>query len=447
MSSTRIAMVLACALALVTGCVANNGLPAASPTQTAEAQVIPSGSSVPLSTPSVSVPTPPTFTPTVFTPASTQTESRVAPTQLTTVSTRQGLVQKCASTSILGSPSLIRAGSLVITDLHGIATISAKSPKPNILANAEQVFAVAVVSQETGTVAWLTDREIVIRTADGKESRIARSTDMAYIRQWLDGGRLLIGKTVSPNRDTSQLIPAVDSFYVVSPDSSQTVSVTAVLGGWLAANVHWFSRPPYDSTFTYAIYAWQSHDFADTGFELWDLASGKSVWMEGGWDGLIDYSGMDWESNGSRLVLVGPASGQQPPYQPELLSVEPSGNVQQRTRLNEVYSGSSGGYTLWSPKWSPDGCYIAFVYDETPRTLVDLGWLYVLDTSTGTVTDYCIDQVSKNNMLYWSPNGDQLALVRGDQRNIFVLDLQSDNLQQATNTKAFLNGWVSWISP
>jgi dipeptidyl aminopeptidase/acylaminoacyl peptidase len=171
---------------------------------------------------------------------------------------------------------------------------------------------------------------------------------------------------------------------------------------------------------------------------LWDVLGQKDIWKGEniGWtdDGTTKPG---WKYDGSEAVIQGLLlTGN---TTPELISLTPAGQTKELTNLGKEVNDL---YLLYTPKWSPDGRYIAFSYMADIMYPLDSTYLYVLNTQTGQVTNYCISPVSD---FYWSPDSSQIAIERGEQ-NLIILDIESGKAQIIDGVSE-IYGWVSWTNP
>lgn len=147
---------------------------------------------------------------------------------------------------------------------------------------------------------------------------------------------------------------------------------------------------------------------------------------------------VDWSLDGSKAAIVGTVftDPAQKKVGDEIFIVDKDGReVRQATHLSMVYPAES--YNLNNLAWSPDGRYIAFWQvdwriGETP--LSGGVRLFVLDTKTENVTNYCVWSQADDNVYYgpiWSPDGKQLLIENrnGNGDNVLravIVDLEKN---------------------
>jgi hypothetical protein len=206
---------------------------------------------------------------------------------------------------------------------------------------------------------------------------------------------------------------------------------------------HWRSVPTYDPYFTAALYATndRSSGQADS-MVLWDIGDQIERWVSHPWNYPLELAGLDWRADGQAAVVIGPPPSSSNQARPELLLLDKDGQVQTLTNLQAMPDlVSQDFYLIHQPRWSPDGRHIAFIFDRTGTRSESGGQLFILDTTTHKLTDFCIDTVSLEFGYYWSPTSTKIAYTDAVSHVLTILDLQSRNLLNV-RVPALLRGWL-----
>lgn len=390
-----------------------------------------------------------TFTPTL---SPTQTASpTVAPTPA------DKFIKRCVNEQKVAVPTLMASGSLIVIPQPGVSFLPYTATTPYLLAVEKEAVnhTSLAFSPREGNLAWVNQArtQLEIKTTDGKTTRVNLEPALGwhYFWQWVTPRRLLI--PANNDYELSQAHPPTHEFYLISADDGavqhhvvhlpRTYAFAPTTRGWVA-------RPIYNPTLAYALYAWHSapgEPYA-AGLLLWDTQREKIVWEQGRWGWELEDAGIDWSPNGDTAVVTAPPLGSdEMVWQAELLEVSTTGVVTQLTHLSQRYAE----YVLRAPKWSPHGRYIAFTYQYQggTRSHLDPASLFIYDTQTQTVIDYCFDAVrdrrpDNTSALWWSPASDQLAF-EATSGGILVVDVATGNAERLPYT--LLLGWVPWTSP
>ncbi|MGE0353049.1 MAG: DPP IV N-terminal domain-containing protein [Gemmatimonadales bacterium] len=157
----------------------------------------------------------------------------------------------------------------------------------------------------------------------------------------------------------------------------------------------------------------------------------------------VDLNGVTtpaWSPDGRQIVFTGYDGGLS-----DLFIVNADGTDLRRL-TNDKYADLQ-------PVWSPDGRSIAFSTDRGPETDFNLLRfsnqrlaLYHLDTGRIEVLDHMTE--GRNVSPQWSPDGRSLAFVsdRTGLANIFLINLEEDQLYQVTNVYTGVQG-ITALSP
>jgi hypothetical protein len=298
------------------------------------------------------------------------------------------------------------------------------------------------ISPYSGTLAWFEETAIKFRKPTGQELQFPRDESWYDVRQFLSDDRVIINAGPAKNSKTPS--EAVDEFYILSPDTGSAKFYSLKMFGFFAPPfaLRQPTRPIYNATLTRAIYdAGESGIGSDAGQIMWDVENQAVVWSKDNWGWPLEFSWQTWQLDGSHVVLTAPPLESNVNYPPELISVAVDGKAEQLTHLRD-FVNDSDGYLIFQTKWSPNERYIAFVFVADPIASYERRFLYVLDTQSGTITDYCISPVGRGSGLFWSPKSDQLAFTV-DDREVAVLDIVNAKVQILPEY-VDVEGWVGW---
>jgi dipeptidyl aminopeptidase/acylaminoacyl peptidase len=345
----------------------------------------------------------------------------------------------CANVGTL-SPGELSTGRLVFSKGGKAWILDHETSEPAVLSADWQSLS---VSPFTGTIAWLSE-DITFLDINGKETSVPRPENTGLITQWLQGDRVLVRVTQQDDFLTPRM--AKDELYEISPEASKPTFHSLEMFGFLARGLlinTYRSLPLYDPSFRVAFYAWQSDkDLQDEGMVLWDISGKRALW-EQTWPWPVELSGADWQLDGTHLVVSAP--GLQEENRPELISISIDGTVTQLSNFHQTISDAKQYYVL-APKWSPDERFIAFALNKNPLEPLTDRYLYVLDTTTGVMTDFCISLVRSNLDFFWSPDSRQIAFTTDDNRELGIVDVinsQTWALEFGEDSQRFrLYGWT-----
>ncbi len=309
------------------------------------------------------------------------------------------------------------------------------------------------VSPNRKLVAYLKTSESVLEIAmnDGKILKsLPWQKEWRILTDWLNDQSIVI--ELDEDQPASLLIlnPFSGKSVVLLPDYPKIFKGDAHLDwdGW--------GETVYDSEMSKVIYV-KGHSFV-----LWDIKSRQEIATV---PTLADFNSLvkvpKWSPDGTRLVVAAPVNPDDELYRDELFSIAVDGTIQQLTRLTSLFK--SVDITKWS--WSPDGRYIAFmlyVSDQRIFTSSEGEQLALLDTTTDTVTFYCIpglQVLDKTNFMFskrysmasstipspiWSPDSDQLLVENryiDDASRLILIDINKGfAVQIAENVEPV--GWM-----
>lgn len=159
-----------------------------------------------------------------------------------------------------------------------------------------------------------------------------------------------------------------------------------------------------------------------------------------------------WSPDGSRAAIVGTVSYQEQRtaldlvYNDEIFIVTKDGQrVDQTTNFAQIYSPQS--YHIYNLVWSPDGRSISFWLVNWTEPLGGYARLFVLNTQTKQMTDYCVWSKHDDNVYFgpiWSPDSKQLLIENRNEDNTLrsvVFDLEKGEAFIIAEDK-FPIGWM-----
>ena len=237
-----------------------------------------------------------------------------------------------------------------------------------------------------------------------------------FIQSWLDSERLvMVYKEKSPIRvdilnlfsgEIQTLEPGYDDIYVFSIESPGPTS-------WYV----W--KLVYSPDLTRLVYLRQA-GVAGMNMVMVDQETNKTIWVYPSPHGAYFYMPV-WSPGGDQLLFV--SSGVGTSF--KLITVNQKGKATPWIDLEQPTS------MFYDWTWSPNNRYIAFMGES----------LYVLDTETRQVTDYCINWITglgeeiggKYQSVFWSPDSKQILFQRLDAPTV-VIDLESGTAAQLIDT-------------
>lgn len=329
-------------------------------------------------------------------------------------------------------------GSLIIGwEEDGVAALSYPSMKPKVLFTGMEQYIGS--SPYTGSIAWVgKDGFLHYRKPNRAVYKMLMDPRWVRLQMWLTDDSLIMGY---PHKIEESFPPAEDEFDVITPKTGNVKHYQLKIPGYfanigVAFEYLWAVFPVYDPTLARAIYAWGDPQTLERGLGLWDIQNNKEIWNKSQSHYGIEHSFPEWKMDGSQVALSAHIADEDSPI--EIFSVTANGQEKQLTRLGEVIHDQ---YEIMGVFWSPDGRYIAFIVHDDILWPSEFRWLYVLDTQTGFVTDYCTSPV---NFISWSPDSDKIFIAV--RSHLVVLDVKEDVAQELSDVHYAL-GWVSWTIP
>lgn len=137
---------------------------------------------------------------------------------------------------------------------------------------------------------------------------------------------------------------------------------------------------------------------------LWDTQDAKILWQIDRWSPSTIRPA--WDPQGTRLAVASVDE----PRKLEVFLVDHAGNG---VKWVDVHPDVPLDGALVDVIWSPNGRYVA---------LIPIGGepLFVLDTSTRTVVQYCIAADASSNDLIWSPDSTMVIVPRGYDASVLL---------------------------
>jgi len=134
----------------------------------------------------------------------------------------------------------------------------------------------------------------------------------------------------------------------------------------------------------------------------------------------------DWSPDGQHLAYVDNGSSQMILYIADM-------DNQNKQQLTELPSSSD-----YDPKWSPDGRFIAYSTSTSYPGQSPIIALTLFDTRTQTKRLLITTNIFREHMLYWSPDGTQIAFVLYSQErlnsDIYSIDMKSGAIRTLVST-------------
>jgi hypothetical protein len=284
----------------------------------------------------------------------------------------------------------------------------------------------------------------VIATANSIVKRFLFKNEWSHA-YWLDNENLIIDHLGAP----------MNSIIILNPFKGLEREVILNVSNPLY-NSRWGNEPSMvdtiDPTLTRAIY----FDKQGSGrIILWDILAEKMLaWLP--YPGVNDPVVIDyehgWSPDGSQFITVSPVviSGTQMKIQKaeELFSIDRDGRITQLTHLSNTY----GFVRVISPRWSPDGRYIAFwlVTIEKADSKPDDAYprLVIFDMVAKEVIDLCISNGLPGysvDLPVWSPNSKQIVFALATKLvnpwGVSLADIQNGFITSIDKDYS-LEGWI-----
>jgi hypothetical protein len=246
--------------------------------------------------------------------------------------------------------------------------------------------------------------QLVIAPKDGIPYKVITMKKEWWSFEWLDDQRLIL--EVLGNQE-DWITPLI----VLDPFTGSQRELQMNFPGIYMDRVNWgvysSSKSVYDPTLTRVVYPQTQ---ADLPAILRDVQANKDL-------AYIPYGGYHepkWSPDGKR-VAISAVLDKKPWFEvQEFFIVDWDGVVTQSSHLSDYLGGSK----IYAFNWSPDGRYIAFWLNTIPNAPPNTSHLAVLDTTAGSVTDYCVTgapvpdhDIERNDTApIWSPDGTQLLV-------------------------------------
>ncbi len=250
-------------------------------------------------------------------------------------------------------------------------------------------------------------------------SVIDHDADYGFI-SWFDDETLMLYRRPYPNEEASD-----DILFLYDINSGNrrefTPDLPEISTEVRSLGATWYHRIVLSPTLKYLVYPTSNYDNIDLGdYVLWNIEQNREiarfyknlifaytpVWSPKG-DYFIaevrPYE-LEWVIPNEIAIPLNIDDGLDYVYGKDLFSMDLNGNVKRLTYITTSAEGKFSFYTF-----SPDGKKIAmWMYSNILSFYGGEGQqLAVLDLNTGILTNYC---VLGNGPIYWSPDGDYLAI-------------------------------------
>jgi len=269
---------------------------------------------------------------------------------------------------------------------------------------------------------------LVIAMGDNQVIKVLPWEEDWQSYNWLDNQQIVIVAYSQANRDVFARLDSI-SFLLLNPFTGERKNLPRDFPNMydLPPLPNWdgWVETVYSPSMTRAVYL-KGDVSGPLYYVLWDPQQSKevsNVQIIGDLDAIPR-----WSPNGERFAFAPSLflnKDRYPSY--ELFSVDTNGKMTQLTHLADYYPR----VYIDDLSWSPDGRYIAFWYSSWQDTTISFDVLgnrnlAVLDTTTGWVTDYCIngeDDASIGLRIYppplWSPDNNQVVVQSQVSKNSF----------------------------
>jgi hypothetical protein len=318
-----------------------------------------------------------------------------------------------------------------ITGIQGVSVLGTQDQSPRLLIKNQSVV---FMSPYTGTFAWIDSINdlIIFRKSDGTE--LHRQWDASYgiPWQWFPDERVMLRNYEDRDFESHR---AQDTIHIINIDSGQVIAYHFNFWGDYGYSGSFISSGgrrtvQYDPNLSLVIYAYNDPESSDQGILLWEIETEQLLWkgIQPTDPSLID---SNWQLNGEYVVVNHGNT--------ELFQIMRDGTAAQLTHLSQ--SGLKG-YLVQEPLWSPDRRYIAFIFVEDFLQPLSTRLLYILDTLTGKIIDYCFPGPVGYHKA-WSPDSRQIAFIINSER-LVILDIGTGQAQSMEGVSE-LYGWYSGI--
>ncbi|MDH5508177.1 MAG: hypothetical protein OEZ02_13225 [Anaerolineae bacterium] len=267
-------------------------------------------------------------------------------------------------------------------------------------------------------------------TPEGERLSIALPRSL-YFYGWLADGRIRLGVPKARRDNEKEDGSTVDEYYLLTPQTGELTYHSVNFPKRLSYYHDYVAYDPNNE-----LVFMNNLVTAPGNAGIMSLGTEQFVWLT---DHIIMGNRPEWKLDGSQAVYV--AEG-------EIHSVARSGNSGTLTQfslaIDEYYNIS-----VQNPAFSPDGRYmrLKMYRDQNPENT----FLYIYDTATNTVYDYCVKPVidGSPNAWAWSPHSDQIAFVRADRTSILILNVLTGFAQSLVGSEGGIDSvnWVPWSMP
>jgi hypothetical protein len=378
----------------------------------------------------------------------TSNSTKTSPTQVETPKTSSipNLITSCAKLEPVTSPNIISTGSILFYSHErsedNVLELSKNAQESEIFLPDSPYFK---VSPYSGTVAWADSKEnykfIHFLNSDGKEIKLKLAENVSpMIRQWILDDQAIFD-FIGPSNSWPR--KAIDEFYLMSPLTETGETHQYEFSGFFSGHATNQSQGGegvlrYSPDLSKAVYGWGDPKSGNEGLLLWDTKNGKVIWKQGDWGWPAEETYPDWRNDGSSVAITAPINPGHLP--PEIFSISGNGEENRLTYLSTVIDDP---YMIFDLLWSPDDRYIAFIFNKDIQDPYMSRELYILDTETKTVTNYCLPSPVRN--MVWSPDSKQIAFLVNDQE-LYILDILNNKAQFLDKVR-FLYGWIPGTKP
>lgn len=272
------------------------------------------------------------------------------------------------------------------------------------------------------------DQKLKILLSNGEETDVSdwQPTNEKLI-EWFDNDRLLISLTDHSDGTISLLNPFTGERQDIQPSFSDIYKLDPI--PWYESNN---PLPLYNSSRSLVFYLRNSANGME--LVLRNLKGGETLWS-----GIVHNPTIkpQWSPTQDRIMIAIPQNSSS---DFEFYSIDKSGQEARLSNLSSVYRFNYIG----DFSWSPNARYISFWLDGRSNADDYNPRFALLDLTSGQVIDYCIGQ--GGGSIFWSPDGNQVALKVMDKENIsmwytVVVDIQKNVAVKIANQE-YPIGWT-----